>query len=124
MRFSSPQRLYGLLLFAASGFLLVSVPWKIASVHASRPGTWTAAMHNSRDRFSGVLLPSGKVLVAGSWSNFNGAEIYDPSQNTWTVTGNMITGRSEFQAALLSDGFVLAAGGAIGVFPNCRNRTL
>jgi hypothetical protein len=119
MRFSSPQRLHRLILFTAAGFLLASVIWKTASVHAGPPGTWTAAasMHNSRDRFNGALLPSGKVLVAGSWSNFNGAEIYDPSQNTWTVTGTMITGRSEFQAALLSDGLVLAAGGSIGVFP-------
>lgn len=74
-------------------------------------------MNSSRDRFSGVLLPSGKVLVAGSWSNFNGAEIYNPSGNTWTVTGSMITGRSEFTAALLSDGLVLAAGGDTGTFP-------
>jgi len=51
-------------------FLLGTVGWRVLAVHASPPGTWTAtgSMNQSRDRFSDVLLPSGKVLVAGSWA--------------------------------------------------------
>ena len=102
--------------------LMVSLVVSTAPVHASPPGTWTSAasMNQSRDRFSGVLLPNGKVLVAGGWTAVNSAEIYDPAQNTWTATGSMITGRSEYQAALLYNGQVLAAGGFLGVFPTAK----
>jgi hypothetical protein len=122
MRFLSPRRFrYFLLILPVAG-VLASFILKTGSVHASPPGTWTAAasMNQSRDRFSGALLPSGKVLVAGSWSASKSAELYDPAHNTWTLTGSMITGRSEFQAALLSDGLVLAAGGDTGTFPTSK----
>lgn len=119
MRSPVPSRFRVSLLILAVGFLFSIIVSKTDSVHASPPGTWTSAasMNNGRDRFSGVLLPNGKVLVAGSWGNLKTAELYDPSHNTWTLTGSMITGRAEFQAAMLSDGQVLAAGGNIGVFP-------
>lgn len=106
-------------LLAALGFLLGTLGWRTSTVHASPPGTWTATgrMNQSHDRFSGALLPSGKVLVAGSWAASNSAELYDPSSGTWALTGSMHQGRSEFQAALLSNGQVLVAGGFTGTFP-------
>lgn len=87
------------------------------SVHASPPGTWTATgnMTQARYRFSGVLLPSGKVLVASS-----GADLYDPTSGTFTATGSLLLGRTYFHAALLADGQVLAAGGNIGVNPTAE----
>ena len=122
MRFAT-KRLSPSLPSAALACLLAgTVP--VAPTLASPPGTLTPAanMNQSRDRFSGVLLPSGKVLVAGGWSGsgVNSAELYDPAQNTWTVTGSMIQGRSEFKAVLLSNGEVLAAGGFAGVFPTAK----
>ena len=92
----------------------------ITFLHA---GTWTAAanMNQSRDRFSGVVLPNGKVLVAGGWSAVSSAELYDPVLNSWTLTGNMLQGRNIFQTALLSTGEVLAAGGYAGTFPTAKS---
>jgi hypothetical protein len=78
-------------------------------------------MNQSRDRFSGVVLPNGKVLVAGDWPAVSSAELYDPVHNFWTLTGNMLQGRSMFQAALLSTGEVLAAGGYTGTFPTAKS---
>ena len=103
-------------------FLLGLGCWRISAVHASPPGTWTAtgSMNQPRDRFSGVLLPSGKVLVAGSWAASNSAELYDPSSGTWTKTGSLLLGRSEFQAALMANGHVLVAGGYYGEFPTAE----
>ena len=103
-------------------FLLGMIGWRIRAVSASAPGTWTAtgSMNQSRDRFSGGLLPSGKVLVAGSWAASNSAELYDPSSGTWTETGSLLLGRSEFQAALLANGEVLVAGGYYGEFPTAE----
>jgi hypothetical protein len=122
MRFLSPRRFRYLLLILPVAGVLASFILKTSSVQASPPGTWAAAasMNQSRDRFSGALLPSGKVLVAGSWVVSRSAELYDPSYNTWTLTGSMITGRSEFQAAPLSDGLVLVAGGDTGTFPTSK----
>lgn len=103
-------------------FLLGTLAFRIFPVHASPPGTWTATgrMSQSRDRFSGTLLPSGKVLVAGSWAASNSAELYDPASGTWTETGSLLLGRSEFQAALLANGEVLVAGGYYGEFPTAE----
>lgn len=110
--------------FLASACLVASLLASTLPAHASPPGTWTSAasMTESRDRFSGVLLPNGRVLVAGGWSGsgLNSAELYDPLHNTWTATGSMIQDRSEFQAALLFTGEVLAAGGFSGVFPTAN----
>src|ERR1035438_9069959 len=117
------KRLSRSLPFAALASLLAGVVVATPAL-ASPPGTWTpaASMNQSRDRFSGVLLPNGKVLVAGGWSGsgLNSAELYDPAHNTWTVTGSMIQGRSEFKAVLLSNGEVLAAGGFAGGFPTAQ----
>lgn len=108
---------FALFLCAAARLILVS-----AQVHANPPGTWTAAasMNQSRDRFSGALLPNGEVLVAGGWPAVSSAELYNPTSNTWTLTGSMALGRAMFTAILLSNGQVLAAGGYFGMFPTAK----
>ncbi|MBZ4329465.1 kelch repeat-containing protein [Corallococcus sp. AS-1-12] len=81
--------------------------------------TWSAgAPMNARRLFhSATLLLDGRVLVAGGEGlegveGFsNGAELYDPTTNTWTRTGSMAQGRSRQLATLLPDGKVLVAGG-------------
>lgn len=75
-------------------------------------------------RFShtATLLRSGKVLVAGGWAVASQvttptAELYDPSTETWTVTGSMKTPRAFHVAVLLPSGKVLVAGGQRGSSP-------
>ncbi|HUP70375.1 MAG TPA: kelch repeat-containing protein [Acidimicrobiales bacterium] len=68
-----------------------------------------------------VLLPSGRVLVAGGCATdaapcdpLRSAELYDPGSGTWTPTGSMATGRVQHTATLLHDGRVLVTGGKVG----------
>jgi len=83
-------------------------------------GKWTNVANTIDPRYlnSTNLLSDGKVLAAGGGLTggaelypTNTAEIYDPSANIWTQTGNMTTGRYSHTSTLLSDGSVLVAGG-------------
>jgi len=61
-----------------------------------------------------VLLPSGKVLIAGGWIGHgvtNEAELYDPATGKFTVIRPMLIGRGRPEAALLPDGKALITGG-------------
>jgi N-acetylneuraminic acid mutarotase len=86
-------------------------------------GTWTYAgsMNVGRSGHSAILLSNGLVLVAGGMTNGppNGytstAELYDPSNGTWTNTGSMTTPYPFHSANLLPNGKVLVIG-AQGVF--------
>jgi hypothetical protein len=60
------------------------------------------------------VLPSGKALVTGGVITrfpLDSAELYDPTANTWTPTGNMTIGRYAHGATPLPDGTVLVSGG-------------
>ncbi len=88
---------------------------RIAELYQPNTGSWvrTGSMALPRDDFQAVLLPTGKVLVAGG--SYQGqaqsaAELYDPATGTWSPTGSMTEGRWGFVAILLPDGRVLAAG--------------
>ena len=83
-------------------------------------GTWSSAAACSGcglDSFgvTPVLLPNGKVLWEGGRNNtgaaLNTAFLYDPTTNTWTQTGSMVTARYNHAAVLLPSGKVLVAGG-------------
>ena len=85
-------------------------------------GKWTvaASMGAARYGYTQILLPNGKVLLAGGYDRTCGtppcptlssAELYDPSSGTWTSTSSMNTARSGHTATLLSNGLVLVAGG-------------
>jgi hypothetical protein len=73
-------------------------------------------MATKREDAAAVLLPSGKVLVAGgsNTASLTSAELYDPSTNTWTSAGDMVTPRDTATATLLPNGKVLVAGGDNG----------
>jgi Galactose oxidase, central domain len=72
-------------------------------------------MKTARASFTGTLLPSGNVLVAGGENagtiRIATAELYNPSTGKWTSTGSLHTGRFSQTATLLHDGQVLIAAG-------------
>src|SRR5205823_3655444 len=85
-------------------------------------GTWSSAgtFNFARWFHTATLLPNGKVLIAGglgptgvnTFSSFNSAELYDPATGTWSLTGNLNTGRDGHTATLLQSGKVLVAEGS------------
>lgn len=111
-------------LSAASGAMVTS-----SSIRANAsvaPGSWSAVgpMNTGRYQHTLTLLTSpscatssppafcGKVLVVGGGRT---AELYDPSNGTWSPTGSMNDARAQpHTATLLNDGRVLVVGGSSG----------
>ena len=90
----------------------------IASTEIFDPdtNTFTLAgnMNEPRVGHISVLLPDGKVLLAGGWnetSRSSTAELYDPQTGTFEFTGTMMVPRQGMTGALLKNGQVLIAGG-------------
>lgn len=105
-----------------NGGILVTGGWdnfQLDSTEIGQPSTeaWlpAAPMLLARSNHQAILLPDGRVLVAGGTLTDGSAtaecELYDPTTNTWHVTGSMHTPRTLFSAVLLSSGKVLVAGG-------------
>src|SRR5262249_54568759 len=87
-------------------------------------GQTTPVMNVGRDDATASLLPNGKVLVAGGFSNDHSvasSELYDPANNCFAgeagtpcaalTTATMNAARDLATATLLSTGKVLIAGG-------------
>jgi hypothetical protein len=78
--------------------------------------TVTGATIASRSMHTATLLKDGKVLIAGgletgsSGNMLSSAEIYDPSTQTFTKTGDMNKGHAFHAAGILPDGKVIVAG--------------
>jgi Galactose oxidase, central domain len=93
---------------------------KTAEIYNPATGTFTATglMNTPRTTHSATLLANGTVLIAGGQGNINGqaawntAEIFNPSNQTFTLlVGQMTTTRAQHTATLLTDGTVLLVGG-------------
>lgn len=103
-----------------------------AELYDPRTGIWSAAAtpNRPRDQFHSATLldsdgcnqggpatvyPCGKVLVIGGDSDPllpSTAEIYDPIENTWTLTGELASYRRDHSTTVLSNGDVLVVGGS------------
>jgi N-acetylneuraminic acid mutarotase len=75
---------------------------------------WTAlAASIARAEPIAVLLPTGKILVAGGFTH-SSAELYDVDRDSWSSAGAMSIARARAAAALLPSGKVLVVGGGNG----------
>jgi hypothetical protein len=75
---------------------------EVAELYDPQTGTWSATGSLAVRRFyhAAVLLPDGKVMVAGGTIEGGKAgaanasvEIYDPAVGLWSTTDSMATGR-------------------------------
>ncbi|WP_309888461.1 kelch repeat-containing protein, partial [Archangium sp.] len=88
---------------ASSAAPLVGVGWE-----------GTGAMAEARKYHAGVVLPSGKVLVAGGYNAsgyLSSATVYEPGTGSWTAVAAMPEARQAHTATVLNTGKVLVAGG-------------
>jgi hypothetical protein len=103
-------------LLLADGRLFVSGGVR-SSVFDPGSESWTRASRSAhhRDGQVAALLADGRVVLAGSSSCHNGAdltEIYDPTANSWSDAGS-IHPYSDLAMTTLADGRVLLAGGGL-----------
>lgn len=92
--------------------LLLGLTQTMPAVALSR---WTtaASMGIPREMHAATVLQNGKVLVSGGWASLGsvgGAELYDPSSNSWD-DGGLISRRFFHTMTLLKNGKVLMVGG-------------
>ncbi|GGQ54158.1 DUF6603 domain-containing protein [Kitasatospora griseola] len=91
-----------------------------AEVWDRATGAWTALgplPGGGRRGHHCLALRSGQVLLIGGTgtpsldTGFRHTALLDPTLTTWTTTGPLATGRTDFAAVELADGRVLATGG-------------
>jgi hypothetical protein len=74
----------------------------------------TGSMSVTRHGHTATVLADGRVLIIGGLDAsgpLTAAEIFDPTQKTFTLAGNLVGARYGHTATLLANGRVLIAGG-------------
>jgi hypothetical protein len=87
----------------------------LSGLPAARANT-SVTISPERAGHSSTLLNSGQVLIAAGvneGSDLNSALLYDPTSNTVTPTGSLVTARANHTATKLNDGRVLITGGEL-----------
>lgn len=97
-----------------------------AELYTASTGSFTLihAMNVARTQHTATLLPNGNVLIAGGSGESEpdtcgsgavvSAEVYNPTSQLFSLTGNMTTPRMCATATLLPSGEVLIVGGSDG----------
>jgi len=99
---TGPVSIYAKANVASSTSFTVLTPWSPAG-----------KLSDMREGHTATMLPNGKVLITGGqgfYGTLKTAELYDPSLNTFSLTGEMFYERSFHTATLLPNGKVLIAG--------------
>eukprot|EP00122_Pirum_gemmata_P002947 Pgem_evm1s2660 len=71
-------------------------------------------MSSKRCGCAAITLLDNRVMVIGGFDSFNTlntAEIYNPTNNTWTSVSSMSTSRQNCSAITVTDGRVIVVGG-------------
>lgn len=94
-----------------------------AELYDLETGTFTPTgnMTQGRCGHTATLLPDGKVLIVGGWTNWwelgwstlASAELYDPNTGSFRPVGTMRSPRTAHSATLLASGKVLVVAGYI-----------
>ena len=100
-----------------------------AELYDPSAGTFTPTtgdLTTPRSLHTATLLNDGTVLIAGGANSYSlaGAEIYDPTTDTFAATGSLGTPSYTHTATLLNNGKVLIAGGLNDCPSPCTNTYL
>lgn len=68
-------------------------------------------MQSPHGQHTATLLNNGKVLLVGGTDAGREAELFDPTNGNFVVTGSLLQARARHSATLLGDGRVLVIGG-------------
>jgi N-acetylneuraminic acid mutarotase len=109
-------------MLVAGGIDATGNPSNTAEVYDPTANAWSpgGTMSSPRVQHTASPLGNGMVLVAGgnnmvgtcSCTTFvSSADLYDPTTNSFTATGSLVTARYAHTATVLSNGKVLVAGG-------------
>ncbi len=103
----------------SSGCATGSTASELYAQATNQPGTVSAtgAMSAGSIGHAMILLPTGRVLVAGGLDGSNAlnrAEVYDPATGTWSTMGPLAFARCDATIGLTVDGKVIIAGGRVG----------
>lgn len=110
-------------IFVTGSFASGSASFSTAALYDPSSGQFTQENPPCSCRaFNGALLQTGQVLVAGGFitvrarpynktETINSAELWNPSTQAWTSTGNLNTSRGAESITILTNGQALVAGG-------------